>query len=290
MPILREVKNERSEKYRMKGIRVYIQPHGYIENDLAWNILNPRLATVNNKKVVSEWLAFPTFSVLIEHPEMGWILYDTGSHPDVLKNRLPEEARSSFLYVAKNEDFLDARLKSIGLIAQDIKTIIISHLHWDHVGGLYLFAGTIAGSNVLVGEEDFKHALFVTHISQQKFVDGYLRDDFELPGITYHPIKEDTELAKGIEIISLSGHTPQILGLVVHLEHTGTIVFTSDAFSMRENFGPPPRLPGIIYDSRAFYATFEKVWKIKNKYHAEIVHPHDPNQFSTLRISPAYYD
>ena len=78
---------------------------------------------------------------------------------------------------------------------------------------------------MLVGEEDFKQLRFVTHISQQKFVDGYLRDDFELPGITYHPIKEDTELAEGIEIISLSGHTPQILGLVVHLEHTGTIYF-----------------------------------------------------------------
>jgi len=274
----------------MKGIKVFIQPHGYIENDLAWNIWNPQLATKNNKEVKSKWMAFPTFSVLIEHSQKGWILYDTGPHPDALKNRLPDETRNHFLYLAGKEDFLKNRLQTLNLGVQDIKTVVISHLHWDHVGGLYLFARTPTGTEVLVGEEDLKQALFLTHVSQQNFVDGYFKDDFEFPGIAYQPIQDDIEIADGIEIINLGGHTPQILGLVVHLEQTGTIIFTSDAIVMRENFGPPPRLPGIIYDSRAFYKTVEKVRKIKNKYNAKIIHPHDPEQFSTLRISPAYYD
>ncbi|MGQ9623586.1 MAG: hypothetical protein ACUVTO_09250 [Candidatus Caldatribacteriaceae bacterium] len=80
----------------MKGIRLFIQPHGYIENDLAWNIANPEIATVDRREVKSKWLPFPTFSVLIEHPRVGWILYDTGPHPEVLRRRLPEEAESFF--------------------------------------------------------------------------------------------------------------------------------------------------------------------------------------------------
>lgn len=274
----------------MKGVRVFIQPHGYIENDLAWNICNPQLATVNNKEVKSRWLAFPTFSVLIEHPQKGWILYDTGPHPDVLKGRLPEEANRWFLYLAQEEDFLGSRLKSLGLRLEDIKTVIVSHCHWDHVGNICLFAGTEAGKNIIVGEEDFKRALFVTHVAGRNFVDGYFQADLEVSGISYKPIQGDLEIAEGVEIISLGGHTPQVLGLVVHLEHTGTLIFPSDALVMRENFGPPPRLPGIIYDSRAFFATVDKVQKLREKFGAEIIHPHDPGQFATLKTSPQFYD
>lgn len=274
----------------VKGIRVFIQPHGYIENDLAWNVWNPRLATVKNREVKSQWLAFPTFSVLIEHPHRGWILYDTGPHPDVLRGRLPEEANEFFLYRAGEGDTLEARLKSLGLTAGDVAAVVISHLHWDHVGSISLFAGTKAGRQVLVGGEDLKQALFVTHVAQKDFVDGYFRMDFEVPGISYFPVQGDLKIAEGVEIVSLGGHTPQVLGLVVHLEHTGTLIFPSDALVMKANFGPPPRLPGIIYDSRAFYETVEKVRKIQERSGAEIIHPHDPEQFAGLRVSPQFYD
>lgn len=37
-------------------------------------------------------------------------------------------------------------------------------------------------------------------------------------GISYQLIEGDQELVEGIEAIELPGHTPAVLGLVVHLE------------------------------------------------------------------------
>ncbi|MGQ9623585.1 MAG: MBL fold metallo-hydrolase [Candidatus Caldatribacteriaceae bacterium] len=168
--------------------------------------------------------------------------------------------------------------------------VIISHLHWDHAGSLYLFSGTRAGNGVIVGEEDLKMAFFSVYLTPQRFSNGYFKEDIDVPDIVYWPVRGNCEIAEGIEVMSLGGHTPQVLGLVVHLEHFGTVVLTSDAFPMRENLGPPSRLPGIMDDSRAFYDAVEKVERLCQKFQAMVIHPHDPEQFSTLRHSPEYYE
>jgi hypothetical protein len=77
---------------------------------------------------------------------------------------------------------------------------------------------------------------------------------------------------------------------VVHLANSGTIIFPSDALGMQKNFEEPPVLPVGIYDSLGFYRTVEKVRKLQRRYDAKLIHPHDPEQFNTLKTSPAYYD
>lgn len=63
----------------MKGLKYTILPHGFIENDLAWNVAMPAPATRDNKSPTPIWGRFPTYSVLISHPTEGYILFDTGS-------------------------------------------------------------------------------------------------------------------------------------------------------------------------------------------------------------------
>lgn len=76
---------------------------------------------------------------LIEHPEKGWILFDTGytkrffeatkNYPNKLYAKItkvylePEEEASEFI-------------KSFGLSPDDIKHVVISHFHGDHISGL----------------------------------------------------------------------------------------------------------------------------------------------------------
>ena len=77
---------------------------------------------------------------LIKHKKLGYILYDTGYSMDILKNNL-----KYFLYrfanpiTLKKEDMIDYQLKEKGIDKEDIKYIIISHLHPDHIGGLKFF-------------------------------------------------------------------------------------------------------------------------------------------------------
>lgn len=76
---------------------------------------------------------------LIKHPEKGWILYDTAYTTRFYKatqsypNRIYAQMTKVFI---EPEQEVQAQLKAFGIAAEDIKHIIITHFHADHVAGL----------------------------------------------------------------------------------------------------------------------------------------------------------
>ncbi|WHH58180.1 N-acyl homoserine lactonase family protein [Petroclostridium sp. X23] len=273
----------------MSGIKFTILSHGYIENDYAWNVAVPKPGSLEDKHPMAEWIRVPCFSVLIKHPEQGYILYDTGSCPGDEKDRRPKELQKLFPYYAKREEFLDARLAELGLKPDDISTIVLSHMHWDHSGGLGFFSNTKAGRNILVSRKDYEYGITETHCSTVPFAGGgYFKGNFEFEGLAFNFIDEDQSLASGIDIITLGGHTPELLGLVLHLDE-GTVIFPSDAVYMSKNYGPPATRPGIVYDTLGFDKSIRKLYSLQKKYNAKIIFPHDSEQFSTLKQAPYFY-
>lgn len=273
----------------MSGIKFTILPHGFIENDLGWNIGMPNPGSIEEKDPRAEWIRVPSFSVLIKHPEAGWILYDTGSHPEDNQGRRPEEVCKQFPLYAERDEFLDLQLARLDLKPEDISRVIISHMHWDHAGGLTFFSHTEAGQNILVSKADYAYGLVETHRSDAIFGGGgYLKDNFELPGLSFKFIEQDQQLYPGIELITLGGHTPGILGLIVHLD-SQTYIFTSDAVYLQENYGPPMVKPGILYDSLGFERSVKKINRLERKYKARVIFAHDNKQFSTLKTVPEFY-
>ena len=267
-----------------------ILPHGYIENDLAWNVAVPFPASIDNKNPKSAWVSVPSFSVLFKHSDAGYVLFDTGSCPGDEAGRLPEYPGRFFPYFAKRDEFLDKRLESLGLKPDDISTVIVSHMHWDHSGGLVFFKNTEAGKRVYIHKDDFSYGLTVTHQSQETFAGGgYFRQNFEFEGLTFNLIEEDETLAEGLEIVTLEGHTPGILGLVAHLE-SGVYIFPSDAVYTTRNYGPPEATPGIIYDTLGFRRSIAKLRRLEKKYNASLIFPHDGDQFKTLKCCPYFYE
>lgn len=272
-----------------KKIRFTLLPHGTIGNDYAFIVSLPHTGTLSDPNPKAEWIWVPSFSVLVEHPEVGWILYDTGSCPGDEKDRFPKEFCNSFCLKAKKEDFLGARLASLGLEPKDISKLVVSHMHWDHAGGLAFFSGTPAGADVYIPAKDFSYGLLQTHKSPVKHGGGgYFRDNFEFPGLTFHLLEEDESLAEGVDLVLLEGHTPGIIGLVLHLE-SGTVIFPSDAFYTALNYGPPARTPGIIYDSLGFDRAAKKLQRLEGGFGAKIIFPHDPEQFQSLKTAPYFY-
>ena len=77
----------------MKSVRFAILHHGYIEGDQAWSLALPVTGDINEKHPTTKWVRNPSFSVLIDHPDVGYILYDTGSTPGDEKERRPADAR-----------------------------------------------------------------------------------------------------------------------------------------------------------------------------------------------------
>lgn len=275
----------------MAKMKLYIQNHGHFENDAELNLALATVLTVDNKEPRSQWVTnIPSLTLLIEHEQAGWILFDTTSHPDNLKGRWPERLRKLCPHYLGPEDTLTAKLALLGLTPQDIDVLVLSHLHIDHAGNLCLFAGTKAGSKVYVHRTELKEALYLTHLGPERDWGAYVRDDFVVDGITYYPVSEDFELAEGVEVITLEGDAPGILGLVLHLENSGTIIYPSDAVKLKANYGPPVQPSGVVYDSLGFLRSVEKIRKLEEKYQARILFPHDGDDLENFKLTPEYYD
>lgn len=101
---------------------------------------------VNNLGIVfkghpKEERHFPAMVGLIIHEDLGPVLYDTGYSEAIFKNGI-----ISKLYNLLNEatidpsDVITEQLKGIGINPSDVKNIILSHAHPDHIGAFPLFS------------------------------------------------------------------------------------------------------------------------------------------------------
>lgn len=84
-------------------------------------------------------IQFPSSVGVIRHPIAGVILFDTGYAPRFAEAsaRLPYRLYSLLLPVTcPPEDALVAQLADRGIAADEVATIVLSHLHGDHVAGL----------------------------------------------------------------------------------------------------------------------------------------------------------
>ena len=117
---------------------------------------------------------------------------------------------------------LDAQIARTGHKLQDIKMVIIGHLHLDHAGGLDLFRNT--GIPVHVHELEIKHAFYsvATKTDIGVYLPHYLT--FDINWVPFHG--SQLELASGLTLHHSPGHTPGLCVLQVNLKETGTWIFT----------------------------------------------------------------
>ncbi len=87
-----------------------------------------------NDPTGKEIVEFPISACLIDSFE-GRILYDTGCHPDAMKpnGRWPQDFKAQFPWSGDESCLLPNRLEQLGLGADDIDNVVLSHLHSDHV-------------------------------------------------------------------------------------------------------------------------------------------------------------
>ena len=84
-------------------------------------------------------IRFPATYGVILHPEAGWILFDTGytDRFHQATRRLPGSLYAKLTPVTiPAEEEAVAEVRNMGIRPEDIRHIIVSHFHADHVGGL----------------------------------------------------------------------------------------------------------------------------------------------------------
>ncbi|MFO1418071.1 MAG: N-acyl homoserine lactonase family protein [Methylotetracoccus sp.] len=267
-------------------MKVYILDNGFLECDLNWMVAMSVHGTRDDPTPRTKWIQIPVYSVLIDHPD-GRILYDTGCHPDAMTGHWPNGMQSVFPYHHETTQRLISQLALVDMTPDDIKTVVLSHLHLDHAGNIDLFPH----ADIYVPKEDFEYADKLVHRSINPGEHGaYIKAEIEATPRGVHLIEKDTELAPGVHMITLRGHTPGLIGLIVELPNEGTLIFPQDAIYTQTNYGPPAKASGLMYDSVAYFESIEKVRELEKTLNARVIFPHDMAFFRTLKLAPAYYD
>jgi glyoxylase-like metal-dependent hydrolase (beta-lactamase superfamily II) len=81
-------------------------------------------------------MRMPVPAFLVEHPR-GALVFDAGMHPELVTNKDRLRATADLFELELTEELLlPARLAGLGVDPDEITLAAVSHLHFDHCGGL----------------------------------------------------------------------------------------------------------------------------------------------------------
>jgi len=198
---------------------------------------------------------FATYAHII-HPIHGHILFDTGYTKRFYEGtqKLPFSiyAKVTKVYVEEKEETVTV-LQQLGIAPDDIKYIIISHFHADHIGGLKDFpnAKFICSK---AAWEDVRHRSGISAL-RRAFIPSLIPSDFHNRVQMVEISRSDIEvehLGKVIDLFSdgsillcqLEGHAKGQIGALIETENE-QVFMVADAAWLRENY-QDMRLPNPI--------------------------------------------
>lgn len=184
---------------------------------------------------------FPALFALIQHPEHGNILFDTGHTRRFfeLTKQFPMKIYRWLVRVEHDEKSgAVQQLKDMNISPEEINYIIISHFHADHIGALRDFpnAKFIYKKSAYDSVKDLKgfsalRAGFLSDLIPENFLQRsiLLENQVSLPN-QYAPFTHGHALFsdKKMIIVDLPGHAEGQIGLFVQADNE-TLFFAADA-------------------------------------------------------------
>lgn len=213
-------------------------------------------------------LTVPVSSALLE-TDQGYILIDTGLNPLGIKE--PESTwgpRAKLLLPTITAEWdIRTQLKRIGISVEDVNTVILTHLHWDHTGGL----------------QYFKHAKIVVQKAEHRFAyepdqcmaGSYMKNHFDFD-LKYETIEGDVEYGEGIDILFTPGHTPGHQSVLITLENGKRCIIPGDAVYSYQNL-KEMLPPGNCWDVQQSMLSLNKLKTVARLTGAVIYPSHDPD-------------
>lgn len=234
-----------------------------------------------------EWTGWlPILSWVIEHPE-GVIVVDTGETAEVSEPsyfpRWHPYYRGSVRFDVKPEEEIGPQLRGLGIRPGDVRTLVLTHLHTDHVGGLRHFPGV----RVLAPEGDLRLARSLTGRLL-----GYLPNrwpkwfhpaaiTFEQDGPGPFERAHAATRAGDVLVVPTPGHTPGHLSVVVKDEDAAYFLAGDASYSQRLLIDGTP--DGVSSAPSAAIVTRERILALADSGPVVYLPSHDPESVGRLR-------
>jgi len=218
-------------------------------------------------------------AVLVEHPRMRF-LYDAGfgANVDAHAKAMPWLMQKLANYV--KETPAAEQLRQRGIAPETIKTIFISHSHWDHISGIEDFPG--AEVRMPGAELEFIRAHKMPGLVD-RMIDEWKVQTFDFTSRPYENFDRSLDLFGdgSVVLVPLPGHTDGSNGMFVNLRSGKRFLFTGDLTWALEGFQLPAERPWLArklvdYDEAEVRRSIVKVHLLMRKYPDLVVVPaHD---------------
>jgi N-acyl homoserine lactone hydrolase len=251
-----------------------------------------RKALVRNRGLrLLMWLFDPTFADrlpiytwVIEHPE-GIIVVDSGeTFATTQFDFYPESQRPiykwSFQFDVPKSVEIGEQLRARGIDPMDVKTVLITHGHIDHVNGLNQFPN----ANILFSRREY---------ADIQRGNGYYLTHHWSPSLKLQPVDYIAETvgnfassfpvtADGsVRLVPTPGHTPGHQSVIVQEGDQSVFIAGDVAFS--DSFLLKGRIDGVAIDEKAHRETQQKIIEYAKSFSTVFLPSHDPDSERRLK-------
>jgi glyoxylase-like metal-dependent hydrolase (beta-lactamase superfamily II) len=236
-------------------------------------------------------LEFPVYSFLIEHPE-GVFAIDTGLGRRV---DVPGWQRRTVPTMVGGPLAMDGAMRRRGLDPADVSHVILTHLDWDHAGGVERFPG----AEVLVHRPEYESAtsrLGGVRYQTRAWPDGFSPTLYDLEREPFGPFPTSLTLTRrgDLRLVPLPGHSAGQVGVVVTTE-AATLVFAADHVLRQDWFiedYAAGRLLGLgIFQPRDARETSRRLHRLIEDTGAILLPSHDdevPQRLATVTAADEF--
>ncbi len=239
------------------------------------------------------WIEIPINVYVLEHRD-ELVLFDAGMDPAISSdaNYISNPngrffSRKLFRFDIGPDDKLTTKLSGLGYSIADVRKVIISHLHFDHVGGIT----EVPQAELLVSLEEWKQ-LSGAHPER----DFILREHIEVPGSNWCQIEfsptEDPLFAPfggchdvlgdgSMILLPTPGHSPGSMSMLVQTRNCPPLLLVGD-LTYEVNLLMKGQVPGTG-DAAQLRASFANVRNLKEQLpDLVILSAHDPSAAEAL--------
>jgi glyoxylase-like metal-dependent hydrolase (beta-lactamase superfamily II) len=221
----------------------------------------------------------PVVMFIIDHPK-GLVVFDTGNNVVISDGNCKSHWNS---WICDNlqpsqtrAEVIDKLLEKVGYRVGDVKIVITSHSHLDHIGNIEMFPDAIH----VIQKKELYQAWW-----PEKFQRGgahVMADYDDARDFTYFELNGDYDLFGdgSVVIISTPGHTLGHQSVKVRLNDTGTVILAQDAVWIKENLEGHPA--GLNYSILDYTNSVNRIKMIRDIENAQIWMGHSIDQYTEM--------
>jgi glyoxylase-like metal-dependent hydrolase (beta-lactamase superfamily II) len=239
-----------------------------------------------NTMLDREWTPpLPIYAFAIEHPE-GVIVVDTGETAQACEPgyfpRWHPYFRLGVREWVQPEEEIGPRLEALGIRRQDVRQVVLTHMHTDHAGGLHHFPD----NEILVTKKELELASGglgrIRGYVNNRFPEGFAPRAIDFEMRPYGPFPETVPLtsAGDVLVVALPGHTPGHVGVLVE-DGDHAVLLAGDS-SYTQQLLLEGAVDGVAPDDRIARETLERIMTFARDTPTVYVVAHDADSGARL--------